>query len=115
MDKPPARNRKGVAKKDRRKDRLAEQLRANLQKRKAQARSRRIGEADQRPDGLGAAKDTKGLTEPADTGPTVEQSPFLNRSRLIGLDVAQLEQLPEPRSRRKALSWIASELSAATR
>ena len=38
-----------------RKDRLAEQLRANLQKRKAQSRSRRIGEADQRPDGLGSA------------------------------------------------------------
>ncbi|MER8491131.1 hypothetical protein NKI51_17415 [Mesorhizobium australicum] len=42
-----------------RKNRLAEQLRANLQKRKAQSRSRRTGEADQRPDGLGAAKDMK--------------------------------------------------------
>jgi len=48
-----------------RKDRLAEQLRANLQKRKAQSRSRRsgdadkqrAGEADQRPDGLGSAKE----------------------------------------------------------
>jgi hypothetical protein len=40
-----------------RKDRLAEQLRANLQKRKAQSRSRRSGDADQRPDGLGAAKE----------------------------------------------------------
>jgi len=48
-----------------RKDRLAEQLRANLQKRKAQSRSRRTGEADkqrtgdadQRPDGLGAARE----------------------------------------------------------
>ncbi|AZO56441.1 MULTISPECIES: hypothetical protein [unclassified Mesorhizobium] len=40
-----------------RKDRLAEQLRANLQKRKAQSRSRRTGGADQRPDGLGAAKE----------------------------------------------------------
>ena len=39
-----------------RKDRLAEQLRANLQKRKAQSRSRRTGEADQRPEGLGAAR-----------------------------------------------------------
>jgi len=39
-----------------RKDRLAEQLRANLQKRKAQSRSRRTGEADQRPDGLAASK-----------------------------------------------------------
>ena len=40
-----------------RKDRLAEQLRANLQKRKAQLRSRRTGEADQRPDGLAASKE----------------------------------------------------------
>ncbi|WP_024504781.1 MULTISPECIES: hypothetical protein [Mesorhizobium] len=39
-----------------RKDRLAEQLRANLQKRKAQSRSRRTGEADLRPDGLAASK-----------------------------------------------------------
>ncbi|ESW84081.1 hypothetical protein NKL07_12980 [Mesorhizobium sp. C280B] len=46
-----------------RKDRLAEQLRANLQKRKAQSRSRRTGdadkrragEADERPEGLQAA------------------------------------------------------------
>lgn len=35
--------------------RLAEELRANLQRRKAQARSRRDGEADDRPDGLDAA------------------------------------------------------------
>ncbi|WP_256753933.1 hypothetical protein [Mesorhizobium sp. Mes31] len=48
-----------------RKDRLAEQLRANLQKRKAQSRSRRSGDADkrragetdQRPDGLGGSKE----------------------------------------------------------
>ncbi|CAN7716905.1 hypothetical protein [Mesorhizobium sp. LjRoot246] len=40
-----------------RQDRLAEQLRANLQKRKAQSRSRRTGEADQRPDGLAASKE----------------------------------------------------------
>ncbi|WP_245490489.1 hypothetical protein [Mesorhizobium sp. M7A.F.Ca.US.011.01.1.1] len=40
-----------------RKDRLAEQLRANLQKRKAQSRSRRTGDADQRPDGLAASKE----------------------------------------------------------
>jgi hypothetical protein len=40
-----------------RKDRLAEQLRANLQKRKAQSRSRRTGEADQRPGGLAASKE----------------------------------------------------------
>ncbi|WP_083246602.1 hypothetical protein [Mesorhizobium sp. SEMIA 3007] len=42
-----------------RKDRLAEQLRANLQKRKAQSRSRRTGDADQRPDGLGAAQERR--------------------------------------------------------
>jgi hypothetical protein len=39
----------------RRKARLAEALRANLQKRKAQARSRRAGQADTRPEGLDAA------------------------------------------------------------
>jgi hypothetical protein len=38
-----------------RKDRLAEALRANLQKRKAQARSRRAGEPDQRSEGLPSA------------------------------------------------------------
>ncbi|RWO86008.1 hypothetical protein [Mesorhizobium sp.] len=40
-----------------RKTRLAEQLRANLQKRKAQSRSRRTGGADKRPDGLERQKD----------------------------------------------------------
>ncbi|CCV11778.1 hypothetical protein [Mesorhizobium sp. STM 4661] len=40
-----------------RKSRLAEQLRANLQKRKAQTRSRRTGEPDQRPDGLGPLRE----------------------------------------------------------
>jgi len=35
--------------------RLAEQLRANLQKRKAQARARRAGEGDSQPDGIRAA------------------------------------------------------------
>ena len=43
------------AKKPDRKARLAEQLRANLLRRKAQARARRTGEADERPDGLAAA------------------------------------------------------------
>jgi len=43
---------------DRKKARLAEKLRANLQRRKSQARSRRAGDSDQRPDGL----------EPAHTG-----------------------------------------------
>ncbi|RWH69639.1 MAG: hypothetical protein EOQ86_30885 [Mesorhizobium sp.] len=40
-----------------RKTRLAEQLRANLQKRKAQSRSRRT--ADKRPDGLGILGETQ--------------------------------------------------------
>jgi hypothetical protein len=44
----------GAAKADR-KARLAEQLRANLQKRKAQTRARRHGDADARPDGISAA------------------------------------------------------------
>ncbi len=45
---------------DDRKARLAEQLRANLQKRKAQARARRAGDADSRQEGISAAgKPTK--------------------------------------------------------
>jgi hypothetical protein len=40
---------------DERRKRLAEELRANLQKRKAQARSRRTGEADSRPEGIAVA------------------------------------------------------------
>ena len=48
-EKQPA---KRAAEPDTRKARLAAQLRANLSKRKAQARSRRAGEADRRPDGL---------------------------------------------------------------
>jgi hypothetical protein len=40
--------------------RLAEQLRANLQRRKAQARSRRDGEADQRPEGISASEPDHG-------------------------------------------------------
>lgn len=35
--------------------RLAEQLRSNLARRKAQSRSRRDGEADRRPEGIAAA------------------------------------------------------------
>jgi hypothetical protein len=42
--------------KDDRKARLAQELRANLQKRKAQARSRRTGEEDARPEGIAAAQ-----------------------------------------------------------
>ncbi len=41
--------------KDERAKRLAEQLRANLQRRKAQARARRTGGADDRPEGIPAA------------------------------------------------------------
>ena len=43
------------APRDARAARLAEQLRANLQRRKAQARARREGEADARPEGIAAA------------------------------------------------------------
>jgi hypothetical protein len=42
-----------------RKARLAEELRLNLQKRKAQTRSRRTGEADTRPEGIAAS--SKGI------------------------------------------------------
>lgn len=45
---------------EQRKARLAEQLRANLMKRKAQVRSRRTGQADLRPDGIGASDDVGG-------------------------------------------------------
>ena len=43
-----------------RKARLADELRANLQRRKAQARSRRAGDADERPEGLNAAGRDRG-------------------------------------------------------
>ncbi|MGN6466757.1 MAG: hypothetical protein ACTHLP_14880 [Rhizobiaceae bacterium] len=46
----------GTGKGEDRKARLAEELRANLQRRKAQARSRRGGDADSRPEGIAAAK-----------------------------------------------------------
>ncbi|RWN62955.1 hypothetical protein [Mesorhizobium sp.] len=42
-----------------RQTRLAEQLRANLQKRKAQSRSRRTGETDKRLGGLGGLRETQ--------------------------------------------------------
>ncbi|MHC5231283.1 hypothetical protein [Brucella sp. LJL56] len=42
---------------DQRKKRRAEELRANLMRRKAQSRSRRAGEADERNDGITAASD----------------------------------------------------------
>ncbi|KFB11085.1 hypothetical protein [Nitratireductor basaltis] len=41
---------------DPRKRRLAEELRANLARRKAQARSRRAGAADDRDEGISAAR-----------------------------------------------------------
>jgi hypothetical protein len=42
--------------KESREQRLREQLRANLQRRKAQTRARRSGSADERPEGLEAGK-----------------------------------------------------------
>ncbi|HWT63428.1 MAG TPA: hypothetical protein VN150_12700, partial [Ochrobactrum sp.] len=42
---------------DPRKERRAEQLRANLMRRKVQSRSRRAGEADERNDGITAGKE----------------------------------------------------------
>ncbi|KQZ15668.1 hypothetical protein ASD44_17630 [Mesorhizobium sp. Root554] len=43
---------------DQRKARLAEQLRANLAKRKAQVRSRRTGQANMRPEGIETSEDS---------------------------------------------------------
>lgn len=43
--------------------RLSEQLRANLMRRKAQARARREGAADERPDGIAAAPLSPGRDE----------------------------------------------------
>jgi hypothetical protein len=51
-----------------RKARLAGQLRANLARRKAQARARRAGEADQRPDGLDTASAESGGEAAPDDG-----------------------------------------------
>ena len=58
VGKAGMKDRKGTASssEDLRKARLAEALRANLMKRKAQTRARRAGEADQRPQGIGAAQ-----------------------------------------------------------
>ena len=59
----------GPAAKPDRKARLAEELRANLQRRKAQARSRRTGEADERPEGLDApARDRRAQQETTTSG-----------------------------------------------
>ncbi|MBO6551529.1 MAG: hypothetical protein JJ926_09430 [Roseitalea sp.] len=51
-----------------RQERLAAELRANLQKRKAQARARRAGDADCRDEGIAAAKDTKPGAEGGEGG-----------------------------------------------
>ena len=45
--------------KSEREKRLATELRANLARRKAQARSRRAGEADQRADGIPSVEEEK--------------------------------------------------------
>ncbi len=47
----------------RRQARLADELRANLQRRKAQSRARRTGGPDERPEGLAAA-----VKKPAENG-----------------------------------------------
>jgi hypothetical protein len=52
-----------------RKARLAEQLRRNLQRRKAQTRARRAGEADARPEGIGDAVDAAA----ANNGPSRDE------------------------------------------
>lgn len=56
-DQPDENAAKAPGKLSPREARLAEALRANLQKRKAQTRSRRAGEADQRQDGIAAARE----------------------------------------------------------
>lgn len=58
-DKTKQKSTKPESRSDHRKARLADALRANLQKRKAQLRSRRTGEADTRPEGLAASKEQK--------------------------------------------------------
>ncbi|TIL25833.1 hypothetical protein [Mesorhizobium sp.] len=58
-DKEGPSDKGGPSTKADRKSRLAAQLRANLQKRKAQSRSRRTGETDKRPDGLGGLRETQ--------------------------------------------------------
>jgi hypothetical protein len=52
----------GATPADAKKARLAAQLRANLQKRKAQSQSRRAGAADDRQDGLGQSDSGKDRT-----------------------------------------------------
>ena len=57
MSSPKSPDRAQQSQANDRKARLAEQLRVNLQRRKAQARSRRAGEADERDEGLPGAGD----------------------------------------------------------
>jgi hypothetical protein len=57
-DKPGSKG-PGSKARDARAVRLAEHLRANLQKRKAQTRARRAGEGDNRPDGIRAAENSE--------------------------------------------------------
>ena len=52
-----------ITEEQRRKERLAGQLRQNLQRRKAQARARRSGDADTRPEGLDAASSDMPATD----------------------------------------------------
>ena len=66
----------GAAKADR-KARLAEQLRANLQKRKAQTRARRHGDADARPEGISAAGKADQMTKPFRHGGRLAALAFL--------------------------------------
>jgi hypothetical protein len=54
------RDKSDTAEKADRKARLAEQLRTNLQKRKTQARARRDGAADSRPEGIPATRKVPG-------------------------------------------------------
>jgi len=53
---------------DQRAKRRAEQLRANLMRRKAQIRSRRSGSEDERGEGLPASKVADAKTAPCDSG-----------------------------------------------
>ena len=81
----------GTAGKADRKARLAEELRANLQRRKAQARSRRTGGADERPDGLaagGAAGAAGNDNEPA------EKRRDLTERRFVDSAAAAAESFP---------------------
>jgi len=52
----------------RRAARLAEQLRANLMRRKAQTRARRDGAPDLRPEGIGAAEEAEAAESGGDDG-----------------------------------------------